>query len=49
MDTTWIQFISMMSKEYIDSIRVEQSCHEGSYIAQPYDSDTGKQYHDMMA
>lgn len=30
------------AKEYIDSIRVEQSCHESSYIAQPYDGGTGK-------
>ena len=40
MDTIHINDV----KEYIDSIRVEQSCHEGSYIyiAQPYDSETGK-------
>lgn len=38
MDTIHIDDV----KEYIDSIRIEQSCHEGSYTAQPYDSETEK-------
>lgn len=37
MDTIHIDDV----KEYIDSIRVGESCHEGSYTAQPYDGETG--------